>query len=112
MDKLIKKIQNEKWRYAKTYSDTAPHEYILLCWNEELFNEITKIIDNEGINEKFYKSTVRYGYIGNYRYWYYNTYEWNSVLNRAPNTPTHLGNNYTPEEKTRYLIELDVVGKA
>lgn len=102
---LIGLIRPQRWKYASTYDKTAPHEYILMEWNEELFRFIGEYIEKYGVDTFFYKSPVRYGHIGNYRYWHYNTYVHDSVMNRARN------NNYSEKLREKYLKDKYVVGE-
>jgi len=76
---LLKKIDNQKWKFAKTYAETAPHEYIVDEWNIDLFKEICHLIDTDGYEEMFYDKPFRYYNIGKYKYWHYDT-----ILNRCP----------------------------
>ena len=76
---LLTKIERQHWKFAKTYAETAPHEYIVDEWNIELFNEICRLIDNEGYEEKFYDKTFKYFNIGKFKYWHCD-----NVLNRCP----------------------------
>lgn len=68
---LKKQLNQQGWTFAKTYAKTAPHEYFLKTQNEKLFLELRKRITKLGKNEKFYKSTFRYYYHGDYKYWAY-----------------------------------------
>lgn len=112
-DYLIDKLYNQKFRYAKTYDKKAPHEYFLMEWNEELFREIGYFIDEYGEDIPYYSSMVRYGFIGNYRYWHYNTYVHDSIMNRAKNKPEHMGmDNYTPEVRAGYMKNPMIIGEA
>ena len=81
---LQTKIENQPWKFADTYAETAPHEYILDKWNSELFKGICHLIDTEGYEELFYGKPFRYYNIGKFKYWHYDT-----VLNRCP-----VGNRY------------------
>lgn len=112
-DYLVEKIYNQKWKYAKTYDTKAPHEYIVMSWNAQLFREIAKWIDKYGEDHPYYRTTVRYGFIGNYRYWHYNTYLHDSIMNRAKNVPEHMGyKNYSEEVRAQYMKNLWVKGEA
>ncbi len=75
---LQQRIDQQFWKYAKTYSQTAPHEYILKDWNTGLFEEICHLIDTEGYEELFYDKPFTYYNIGKYKYWHIGT-----VLNRC-----------------------------
>ena len=75
---LLTKINNQKWKFAKTYAKTAPHEYIVDEWNIELFKEICNLINSDGYEEMFYDKPFRYYNIGEYKYWYCG-----NILNRC-----------------------------
>ena len=75
---LLTRINNQKWKFAKTYAETAPHEYIVDEWNIDLFKEICHLIDTDGYEEIFYDKSFRYYNIGEYKYWHYDT-----ILNRC-----------------------------
>lgn len=111
-EELIDRIYQQEWVYAKTYDKTAPHEYFMYYKNPELMKAIGHYIDKYGIDEKFYSSDVRYGLIGNYRYFHGNTYDNKSLMNRAKNVPVHLGNNYTDEERAHNMQYIKVRGLA
>lgn len=71
-DKVFEEqLSNQKWIFAKTYAKTAPHEYFLKVQNEDLFLELKRRISELGIDEKFYESTFRYYYHGDFKYWAY-----------------------------------------
>ena len=75
---LLTKINTQHWQFAKTYAETAPHEYIVDEWNIELFNEICHLIDTEGYEEKFYDKVFKYYNIGEFKYW-----RCGNILNRC-----------------------------
>jgi hypothetical protein len=75
---LLTRIENQQWKFAKTYAKTAPHEYIVDGWNIELFNEICHLIDTDGYEEMFYDKPFIYYNIGEFKYWHYDT-----ILNRC-----------------------------
>jgi len=77
-DILLSIIEQQPWKFAKTYAQTAPHEYIVDQWNIELFEEICHLIDTEGYEELFYGKPFRYYNIGEFKYWHYET-----ILNRC-----------------------------
>lgn len=112
-DILIDAIYRQTWKYAKTYDTKAPHEYFLMAKNEKLFRAIGYWIDRYGEDHPYYRTTVRYGFIGNYRYWHYHTYVHDSIMNRAKNVPTHMGmSNYSPEVRAKYMKNPNVSGEA
>lgn len=64
-------ISKQKWICAKTYSDTAPHEYCLkdnTKYKKE-FEEAVIFIRENGIKEYFYKKEFIYFYCDGYKYW-------------------------------------------
>lgn len=87
--RLKKFIDSNKWIFAKTYAETAPHEYIVYDdLTEEAQKEyrwfVQQIKDN-GIDEKFYKSTFRYLYFDDMKYWtHYSDNNPEGILNRDP----------------------------
>ena len=62
-----------KWTFAKTYAQTAPHEYILENNYPEFFSEMKSKIEKQGKEESFtlfgYTNTYRYFYTDTHRYW-------------------------------------------
>ncbi len=79
---LIKVIEAQRWKTAKTYAKTAPHAYIVKKWNPKVWDALAAAIDRYGVDQEFrlFKSvnTYRYLYIGDYRYWHYEI-----ILNRT-----------------------------
>ena len=57
---LLTRIENQQWKFADTYAETAPHEYIIGKWNSELFRDICHLIDTDGYEEMFYGKPFRY----------------------------------------------------
>jgi hypothetical protein len=70
-DEFKKFIETQKWIFAKTYAEKAPHEYCLKknCESIELFNDAVVFIRENGVKEKFFKSRFIYFYIDGYKYW-------------------------------------------
>ena len=81
---LLTRIGVQQWKFADTYAETAPHEYIIDKWNIELFKDICHSIDTEGYEETFYSRPFRYHNRGGFKYWHYDT-----VLNSCK-----IGNRY------------------
>ena len=71
LNKFIEFIASQKWIFAKTYSETAPHEYCLKknCETIELFNEAVQFIRDNGVKEFFFKKSFIYFYHDGYKYW-------------------------------------------
>ena len=61
------------WTFAKTYAQTAPHEYILEENYPEFFAEMKAKIEKEGRDEPFTlfgrTNTYKYFYTDSHRYW-------------------------------------------
>lgn len=75
-------INNEKWRFAKTYAKTHPHEYIVRekCSNADYFDCLCEYIKNNGHYEYFFSRKGIYLSIGNYTYW-----QMGNIINRRWN---------------------------
>ena len=74
MRSLTDLIALAPWREAKTYSDTWPHEYVLIKRDEqnellEAFRE--RIRNGEGIEGRFFSKSFTYLFIGDHKYWTY-----------------------------------------
>jgi hypothetical protein len=62
------------WTFAKTYTKTAPHEWVVQEKAPAFFKRIAKRVKNNGIWEEFCMPggkpyQVRYWYRGHYKYW-------------------------------------------
>lgn len=70
---LLKTIKKQKWTNAKSYKDTAPHEYVIFHQNKPLYQTMKHLIRYYGFERTFqlykYKKKYRYFYIGEYSYW-------------------------------------------
>ncbi len=63
-------IENSRWIFAKTYANTAPHEYTLLQdADKDTFDAFVKHINSNLVKEPFYRTWFYYCYIGEYKYW-------------------------------------------
>lgn len=72
IERARKYIESVKWQRAKTYDETAPHEYTVRKWNPHLDDEFVWFamhIREIGIAEKFWKRKYMYLYLDGYRYW-------------------------------------------
>lgn len=97
---LIDKIRSVRWKYAKTYSEKLPHEYILRAQHPELYQEIADKVKTDGTDEPFFKTKFRYYYLGSYKYWVYT-----NIVNR-----TRI-DGYSPVLKKKLLRILWVDGE-
>lgn len=66
-------VRNQKWRWAKTYADSAPHYYIVKDKLEEpwqsQFSSMVTAIREYGFDAMFYSSTNRYLIVDDWYYW-------------------------------------------
>ena len=79
-----------KWKEAKTYAKTAPHEYVVLEYikddkTKEAYTELWQAIQDKAVEEFFYEHPFKYYYRGDgYKYWTYgDTAESSDLINRA-----------------------------
>ena len=68
---ILSIINGEHWRFAKTYANSNPHEYIIRskCSSVEIFDYLCEYIKNNGHTEYFYNHSGTYLAIGKYTYW-------------------------------------------
>jgi len=100
MDKkqLLNEISMQKWIFAKTYAQTAPHEYITRKSNPDFFDKVCDLIDKNGYIKKW-KDGKEYTYlkIGDYKYWHFDI-----ILNREKIIYIYRKGYKIPE----YLLEI------
>lgn len=81
-DDLLKRVEMQRWTFAKTYERIAPHEYFIIKDNPDLFIKLKECIKKYGKDEVFQlfksKTKNRYLYLGKYKYWGYRV-----VMNRT-----------------------------
>ena len=64
-------VVNSRWRFAKTYVESYPHEYTLERWGEvETFRRATLCIERWGVFETFWNGRQKYLYIDEGKYWH------------------------------------------
>lgn len=87
--KVFDKFVNDNaWRYAKTYAKKCPHEYVvrdkLPNHYRALFPDIVKFIRAKGFEAYYFKKKGIYFIHGNYYYWTMGAPpEETTILNRA-----------------------------
>jgi hypothetical protein len=60
-----------RWRFAKTYVDSYPHEYTLDEWcNEDDFSRAVGVIEGSGVVERFWTAERKYLYVDSHVYWH------------------------------------------
>ena len=83
--KLKDFIQNQDWIFAKTYSETWPHEYIVQEQvDNELFLELAGHIDNFGFEDYFYNIKQQYFEYDSFTYWHME-----NIINRCLEKDTY-----------------------
>ena len=72
--KLTELIAAASWRWARTYEDTWPHEYVLLQKDGErdLMQAVcaSGFMDGEAFNGYFFRRPTVYLFVGDYKYWF------------------------------------------
>ncbi len=71
--KLTELIADAPWRWASTYAETWPHEYVLLqkdSQRELLVAVCERLNDGEGVPGRFFSMRNQYLFIGNHKYWF------------------------------------------
>ena len=84
---LKESIQNQKWRFAKTWAHKSPHEYILHTDNNELYETLMEKIKVEGYDFPFtlfgHTKIYRCLDIEGFRYWGYPIMNGFGIVNRT-----------------------------
>lgn len=66
--------ERHQWKFATTYANTAPHEYIVKKWlpkdDRLLFERLVQTINKESVIGYFYGHKNNYLILGDYYYWY------------------------------------------
>lgn len=87
-------IDSVHWKFAKSYSKTAPHEYTVRSWNPDLENEFlffVKFIRKYGYREKWGSRYYTYLEVDGLKYWTMgDPLEVTIILNRTPVTEIKL----------------------
>ncbi len=69
---FVRTIDRIKWGRAKTYEESAPHEYIVKGYfsleGRKIFLELADYIRKYGYKEKFYKTTYIYFVLDDKKY--------------------------------------------
>lgn len=64
-------VAGSRWRFAKTYVETFPHEYTLDEWcDEQDFQRAIECIERWGREEAFYAARRKYFYVDDRMYWH------------------------------------------
>ena len=64
-------VVDVRWRFAKTYVESYPHEYTLNRWIDgDSFSRAILCIERWGIVESFWNVPRRYLYVDDRKYWH------------------------------------------
>lgn len=64
-------VDRSRWKFAKTYVDSYPHEYTLEnCEAPESFRTAISSIEECGVVECFWRTQRRYLYVDGRKYWH------------------------------------------
>jgi hypothetical protein len=64
-------VIESRWRFAKTYVESYPHEYTLDDWSEaDTFSRAILCIDRWGVLEPFWNAQRKYLYVDDRMYWH------------------------------------------
>ena len=64
-------VGDARWRFAKTYVESYPHEYTLDEWcDADAFEQAITCIERWGVVESFYSSRRKYFYVDERKYWH------------------------------------------
>ena len=64
-------VEASRWRFAKTYVTTYPHEYALAAWGEpDAFRRAISCIERWGEVETFLDSRRKYLHLDERKYWH------------------------------------------
>jgi hypothetical protein len=64
-------VDESRWRFAKTYVESYPHEYTLEDWvDPDVFDHAIICIERWGVVEPFWSSRRKYFYIDERKYWH------------------------------------------
>ena len=82
-------LKTLRWKYAKTYRDSWPHEYVVRTdLNDRMYAFICRHIDRFGERGRFYNKIQLYHHEGGFSYWYMVDGSWESdrtgIINRTP----------------------------
>lgn len=79
-------VSKFEFRYAKTYTNKAPHEYVIVDYDSEYLEVIRAlnkyIYDNYDEIELFWNKEYKVLFVDNYKYWPVEDYSITNILNR------------------------------
>jgi len=64
-------VADSRWRFAKTYVESYPHEYTLDRWGDvDRFWRAIVCIERHGVVESFWSVSRKYLYVDERKYWH------------------------------------------
>jgi hypothetical protein len=98
-------VADTRWRFAKTYVESYPHEYTLRQWVDgNAFSGAIQCIDRWGIVESFWHAERKYLYLDERKYWHMG----NTVSGKPDERPTLI--NRTWLDVSRYRENAKALG--
>jgi hypothetical protein len=71
LDYFRRFVADSRWRFAKTYVESYPHEYTLQQWvDADAFSRAIQYIERWGIVEAFWRAERKYLYVDERKYWH------------------------------------------
>lgn len=81
-------VANVRWQFAKTYAETAPHEYTVRQWDWDAsddFSFMVVAIRQHGYVKKFWGKPYTYFELDGFKYWTMGApVDETTVINREP----------------------------
>jgi hypothetical protein len=78
-------VAESRWRFARTYVESYPHEYVLQRWGDgEAFRQAIDCIERWGTIESFWGAQRKYLYVDDRKYWHMG----NAASEKAEERPT------------------------
>ncbi len=85
IEQFVKYATSLNYRYAKTYTNFAPHEYAMAEENTkeiEIIRSLNKYIQENSEEEIFYNKKYQVLFAGNHKYWSVGPWDKTRFLNR------------------------------
>ena len=87
MEEFKRFVESQRWTFARTYAEHAPHEYVVKgkCnVDDEEFVRMARFVDDNGFEAKFFSQTNSYYELDGYYYWTkYRDPEGARIINRC-----------------------------
>jgi len=98
-------VADARWRFAKTYVESYPHEYTLQQWvDADAFPRAIQCIERWGVIESFWRAERKYFYVDERKYWHMG----NAASEKPDERPTLI--NRTWLDLSRYRENAKTLG--